>query len=83
MNRYVYVGPVYAFGRCLSDRWRAETLAPSNAKALSNFKYRFKQDFGYAVGAKIDLPGDIHCVSGFEQMSLDDLDTKERTRGRL
>ena len=59
MNRYIYNGPVYVFGTCIDAQWYAETMAISENKARSNFKYQFKKQHNRTVNSKIDLPGDI------------------------
>lgn len=62
MYRYSYVGPVMEFDRCVADRWKAETMATSEAKARSNLTYRYKIENGKVPGAKITLPGKIILV---------------------
>ena len=64
MNKYLYEGPVFEFGRIVADRWRAETLAASESKARSNFIFQFKRDNNKIPAAKIDLPGKIKLVTG-------------------
>lgn len=59
MNKYIYKGPVTEFGKCIMNNWMAETYAPSEAKALSNFKFQFKQQNNRLPGSKIELPGTI------------------------
>ena len=58
-HKYTYDGPVEEFGKCVAVRWSASTLAPSEAKARSNFAYQYKQEYGKAPYAKITLPGKI------------------------
>lgn len=41
MKKYKYKGPVTLFGKCVANNWNAETYAPSDKKALSNFRYQF------------------------------------------
>ena len=40
MPKYVYEGPVLEFEHLLTDKWRAETLAPTKRKAISNLQYQ-------------------------------------------
>lgn len=63
MNLYAYEGPVMEFDRCVQHCWKAETSAPSEAKARSNLSYRWKKENGRASQAKISLPGKIRLVS--------------------
>lgn len=62
MDRYRYEGPVMEFGRCIADRWTAETLAVSESKARSNLIYQFKSKFNRAANSRITLPGKIVLV---------------------
>lgn len=55
MNRYVYEGPVYEFGRCVSDRWKGETVAYSKAKAINNLKFQFKKQTNKLPAANISI----------------------------
>lgn len=64
MNRdnyreYSYSGPVEEFGKCISDKWKATTFAPSEKKARCNLTYRFKQEYGKTPNTRITLPGKI------------------------
>lgn len=63
MNSYVYEGPVMEFERCVQHCWKAETTAPSEAKARSNLTYRWKKENGRAAKSKITLPGKIRLSS--------------------
>lgn len=63
MNKYEYHGPVMEFSRCVDDNWKAETMAPSAAKARSNLTYRWKKENGRVPGCKITLPGKIKLVN--------------------
>lgn len=60
LKRYVYDGPVMEFGRCVADRWRGETSAPSEQKARSNLTYKFKLNTGRAPYSKVTLPGKLY-----------------------
>lgn len=62
MNKYVYNGPVMAFGTCVADRWKGETIAPSEQKARNNLAYQFKKTNNRIAGTKIILPGKIELV---------------------
>lgn len=61
MNLYLYEGPVTNFGRPIGQ-YRAFTHAPTEAKALSNVKSKWKKDNGYLQGFKIELPGKIELI---------------------
>lgn len=62
MSRYRYEGPVMEYGRLLVDRWKGETVAPSEQKARNNLAYQFKKNNRLVAGAKISLPGKIKMV---------------------
>lgn len=64
MNRYLYEGPVEEFGRCIAQHWEAATYAPSEKKAMCNFEYQFKKQYGKVASAKITLPGKITVLKG-------------------
>ena len=57
MAKYIYKGPVMAFGRCIADNWEGETVAPSVGKARSNLAYQFKKFNNQSPNAKITFPG--------------------------
>lgn len=59
LHKYVYNGPVMEFDICVSDHWKAETMAVSEKKAKSNFKFQYKKKNNKSQSAKIDLPGKI------------------------
>lgn len=63
MPKYVYEGPVLEFEQLLTDRWRAETLAPTERKAISNLQYQFKKNNNRLPNSKITLPGTLRMVS--------------------
>lgn len=63
MNLYIYEGPVMEFERCVQHIWKAETTAPSEAKARSNLTYRWKKENGRAAQSRITLPGKIKLIS--------------------
>lgn len=43
MQEYKYDGPVMRFDDCIQHRWKATTVAPSEAKARNNLTYRYKK----------------------------------------
>ena len=57
MTKYIYDGPVMVFDTCVTNHWKGETIADSEAKARSNLAYQFKQEFDKAPTSKITLPG--------------------------
>jgi len=59
MYKYSYTGPVTQFGKILAYNWKAETMAPSEKKAKSNFMYQFKKSNNQIQKTKIELPGKI------------------------
>lgn len=63
MPRYLYDGPVLEFERLLTDRWRAETFAPTKRKAISNLQYQFNKNNNRLPNSKITLPGNLLMVS--------------------
>ena len=62
-DKYIYEGPVFEFGRCIADRWKSETLAPSKSKALSNLIFQFKKQYNKSPSCKISLAGDVKRVN--------------------
>lgn len=60
MERYVYIGPVMIFDRCVEDRYKGETYASSEKKARSNIAYGWKKLNGLEPTAKVSLPGNIY-----------------------
>lgn len=59
MQEYKYDGPVMHFDDCIQHRWKATTVAPSEAKARNNLTYRYKKENGYMRNCKITLPGKL------------------------
>lgn len=57
MNLYSYEGPVLEFDKIVTNRWKAETYAVSEAKARTNLAYQFKIETGRVPRTKITLPG--------------------------
>lgn len=58
-HQYSYNGPVMEFDRCVANRWKGSTYAPSEKKAKSNLAYQFKKETGKVPRAKITLPGKL------------------------
>lgn len=63
MARFIYEGPVMEFGKLLTDRWKGETITPTESKARSNLIYQFKRQNNRIVGSRITLPGKIKLVN--------------------
>lgn len=59
MSTYRFTGAVYVFGRCVADRWSAQTRAVSFSKARSNLAYQFKKECGLSAAASVRLLGEI------------------------
>lgn len=59
LKRYSYKGPVCEFDRCIASMWTAETVAPSEKRALSNLAFQFKRDTNRVKTSKISLPGKL------------------------
>ncbi len=62
-HKYVYEGPVMVFDQLVTDRWKGETIAPSEKKARSNLTYQFKKQNNRIVSNKVILPGKIKMVN--------------------
>lgn len=56
---YTYKGAVYAFDRLVSCNWEASTFAPSEKKAISNLKHRFRNAIGAVNHTPISFSGNI------------------------
>lgn len=59
LYKYRYSGPVVQYGKIVANHWKAETIAPSEKKARSNFMYQFKVQNNRIQKTKIELPGRI------------------------
>lgn len=57
MKHYIYDGAVLNMGKIIKDKWRGETYAISDKKAISNLCYQFKKQYGFMRSAKITLYG--------------------------
>lgn len=55
MGHYIYNGAVLNIGNVISNKWKGETYAVSEKKAVSNLCYQFKKQYGYSKSAKISL----------------------------
>lgn len=62
-HKYVYEGPVMMFNTLVTDRWKGETMAPSEAKARSNLAYQFKTQNNRVARSKYSLPGKIKMIN--------------------
>lgn len=62
LKHYSYKGPVCEFDRCITSMWTAETVAPSEKKALSNFAFQFKRETNRVPASKISLPGKLTII---------------------
>lgn len=60
---YSYNGPILRFGKPVASRWKAQTIAPTAAKAKSNLTWQAKRSLGLAANAPVTLPGKISLVS--------------------
>jgi len=60
---YFYEGPILRFGKPVSSRWKAQTMAVSPAKAKSNFAWQARQVLGLTNNVPITLPGKIKLAS--------------------
>lgn len=58
-RKYIYEGPVVAFGKCIDQHWTGETIATSAGKARSNLTYQYKKQNKMVASARISLPGEI------------------------
>lgn len=56
-RKYTYRGAVYAFDSLVAVHWEASTWAISEAKAVANLKYRFRQSAGMVNHTPITFSG--------------------------
>lgn len=61
-RKYVYDGPVEAFGRYISRMWSGTTTAPTAEKARANLIFQFKKQHNMDPHTKIELVGKIYQV---------------------
>ena len=59
MQKYQYDDPVMRFDNCVQHRWKATTIASTEAKAKSNLTYRYKKENGLMSNVKITLPAEL------------------------
>ena len=64
MNQYVYEGPIMVFDRCVQGKWRAETMAVSKRKAMSNITYQAKKLCNLVADTRVTLPGNLYLMKG-------------------
>lgn len=62
-HTYFYEGPVYEFDTCVARCWKSKTIAPSEAKAISNLTYQFKKKYKKLPNCKIILKGKLTTFS--------------------
>ncbi len=62
-HKYTYDGPVACFGKCVANRWKGETMAPTESKARSNLAYQAKTQLKLVAGTRVSLPGKIKMVN--------------------
>ena len=60
MYRYVFEGQVSESNHLITNRWRGETWANSEAKARNNLAYQFKKANNRIANSRITLPGKIN-----------------------
>lgn len=63
LDRYIYDGPIMSFDKCMVDKWKGETSAPSKQKARSNLTYQAKKQLKLLPGVRITLPGEIKMAN--------------------
>ena len=82
MPRYYYDGPVMEFDFCVHERWKATTIAPTEAKARCNLAYRFKMEHGMKPATKVNVPGKLIVINEnnsfknhgkYHQISMDEV----------
>ena len=57
MNHYFYEGPVVGLNNIITEKWKGDTYAVSEKKAISNLRYQFKKQHGLVNNTKISLLG--------------------------
>ena len=55
MDHYVYEGPVLNPNNIVIEKWKGETYAISDKKAICNLCYQFKKQHGLLKTAKVTL----------------------------
>lgn len=56
---FKYCGHVLYYDEVIRINWKAETIAPSEAKARSNLQYQYKKKHGFEADAPIYLTDEI------------------------
>lgn len=59
MKHYIYEGPVLNLYRVITEKWKGETYAVSDKKAIGNLSYQFKKQHGLSKNSKVFLPMDL------------------------
>lgn len=59
-RKYIYIGPVKVFDKCVSNTWSGETMAPTLSKARSNLTYQAKKQLHLIANTRVTLPGKIN-----------------------
>lgn len=60
---YTYCGRVFdGFGNCINTLWRGETIASSKKQAISQLKFRYRQECNLPKHAKLQLSGTVKEV---------------------
>ena len=62
MHKYIYDGPVKEFDKLISEHWKGETMASSEAKARSNLAYQYKREMHKTPNSKIKITGKLMVV---------------------
>ena len=58
---YRYEGPVFSFGRVISDKWKYGTRAVSEKEAIAHLTFNYKMKNKLTKEAKIEL--DKKCLT--------------------
>lgn len=57
---YHFRGKVTSFGRVVNEDWDGGyTWAPTPERAMSNFTYRYKKEFGHVADSNYKLIGNV------------------------
>lgn len=59
MKIYAFTGAVYVFGRLVTSKWEASTVAATEARAMSNLKFRFRKDNNFCPTVPVKLSGSV------------------------
>lgn len=62
--KFTFDGEASVFYGSNAQPWSASTYATSIAKAISNLKYRFRQESGYSRTVPVDFCGTIESSNG-------------------